>query len=503
MTRSTPLSCGAADPRPARRGPVREFFEQNATIILFAHGLMFFSLGFAVWLQRRRASRLVLTNALIWLAAFAFIEAFAVWGRAFVPIQESYLDENIIESLLVLRGVIQIVAFVFLVQFGLRLMELRPRVRNALTTLTIAAGASILVVTAMVASARGWSVEEWEWSAVAVARVVLLLPGAVLSAVGLWRQRGELAAAGMIAIKPYAAAAAGVLVVYALLAGVIIEPAPWAPSMLNESDWFDATGIPLAAIRGAAGLALCVLAVKLLEIFEVEAKQRLDALERSRAVAEERARFRRDLHDGTIQSIYAAALHLEAIALQCDTDTTRREIRSVVADLNTVTDDVRRYITDLSEIPDTPTGIADRLRGLATELGDEVGIGVRIRVTGAASAGPIPDGAGRHLEHILREALSNAARHAGPCQADVTLAFAPDELELVVRDDGCGMRAANGSDHEGQGLRNMRERARRLGGRLTIDTGGGGTRIVAAIPLDADVPAPAPVQRQFPEVIPS
>ena len=52
---------------------MHEFFSQNQTIVVFAHGLVFFALGFAVWLQRRRASRLVLTNALIWLAAFAVI----------------------------------------------------------------------------------------------------------------------------------------------------------------------------------------------------------------------------------------------------------------------------------------------------------------------------------------------------------------------------------------------------------------------------------------------
>jgi len=64
-------------------------------------------------------------------------------------------------------------------------------------------------------------------------------------------------------------------------------------------------------VDALAGLALCVLAAKLLEIFEFEAKHQLDALN-ARDVAEERARFGRDLHDGTIQSIYAAALRLEA-----------------------------------------------------------------------------------------------------------------------------------------------------------------------------------------------
>ena len=75
----------------AAGGRVREFFVQNETIILFAQGLVFFSLGFAVWLQRRRATRLTLSSSLIWLAAFAFVEALAVWGYVFVPIQESYM----------------------------------------------------------------------------------------------------------------------------------------------------------------------------------------------------------------------------------------------------------------------------------------------------------------------------------------------------------------------------------------------------------------------------
>ena len=83
---------------------MHRFFDQNETIILFAHGLVFFSLGFAVWIQRRRASRLVLTNALIWLAAFACIEAFAVWGQVFVPIQQEYLGDEIVDALIVLRG---------------------------------------------------------------------------------------------------------------------------------------------------------------------------------------------------------------------------------------------------------------------------------------------------------------------------------------------------------------------------------------------------------------
>jgi signal transduction histidine kinase len=232
-----------------------------------------------------------------------------------------------------------------------------------------------------------------------------------------------------------------------------------------------------------------VLAVKLLEIFDVEAKQNLEALDRARAVAEERARFRRDLHDGTIQSIYAAGLHLEAVAISCDDAAVRAEVRDVVADLNAATDGIRDYIRDLAQTPATPDGIAASLGDLTRRFAEETGRDVRFGVERAGPCGPLPDQAGQHLEQILREALANTARHAGSCRVRVSLVLAPDEVDLVVSDDGCGPGPPPGGDGAGQGLRNMRERARRLGGRLVVEPAPGrGTRVTLAVPLDSEEP---------------
>ena len=72
-------------------------------------------------------------------------------------------------------------------------------------------------------------------------------------------------------------------------------------------------------------------------------------------------------------------------------------------------------------------------------------------------------------------------------------AFAQDEIELTVSDDGAGFPGvATNGDQTGYGVRNMRERARRMGGRLTIHPRpGGGTVVAISVPLDADVPAEA------------
>jgi signal transduction histidine kinase len=474
---------------------VRQFFIQNETILLFAQGLVFFSLALAVWLQRRRATRLTVSSSLIWLATFAFVEALAVWGQAFIPIQRNYMDPDVIRVLEILRALVQIAAFLFLLQFGLRLMGWALAVRRALMATGVLVAVATVVITGLAAGSMGWQIAEWESAVVAIARYTVLIPAAVLSAVGLWRQRSELSAAGMTAIKPYAAAAAAVLAVYALTAGTIVGPGPLSPGGLGDSDgWFELTGVPLSVVQALTGLALAVLAVKLLEIFDAEANQRMEALDRARAIAEERARFRRDLHDGTIQSIYAAGLHLESVAIRCQDPQVRGEVRGVVADLNAVIVGIRDYIRALAQPPATAEGIAASLADLTTRFADETGREIAFRVEGVAAAGPLPEEAGQHIEQILREALSNSARHAGPCCVDVALRFGPDELDLVVADNGNGLGGALAGDRDGQGLRNMRERARRLGGRLAVDPApAGGTRVNLSVPLDIEVPAGDPL----------
>ncbi len=467
---------------------VTRFLEENETIILFAQGLVFFSLGFAVWIQRRRATRLRLTQSLIWLAAFAFVEALAVWGFVFVPIQEGYVNPGLIDALLIVRATLQTAAFLFLLQFGLRLTIDSERRRHAWTSLSFVGWAGLLVGAGVVTADAGWTVGQWEESVEALARHVILLPAAALAAVGLWRQRGELADAGLRGIRPFAAAAAGTLLFYALIAGILVDNPFWSPGEPGpDVARFGAEGIQLAVFRGLTGVVLAVIAVKLLEIFEFEAKQRMESLDRARAVAEERARFGRDLHDGTMQALYAAGLNLESVAITSTDTYTRRQVRQVVEGLNATISQIREYISGLRRPDDDAETIAERLKDLARNYARETGVTVDVSVRGVDSAGPLPEEAGQHLEQVLREALSNAARHGQASQIVVELVFAPDELDLIVIDDGIGI--ADAPAHTGEGLRNMRERARRLGGRAEIGRiAGRGTRVALEIPLDIEAP---------------
>ena len=87
---------------------------------------------------------------------------------------------------------------------------------------------------------------------------------------------------------------------------------------------------------------------------------------------------------------------------------------------------------------------------------------------------------------VLREALTNVGRHANATKAVITLT-AGDELRLVVADDGHGIGGANGDGNVGGlGLKNMRQRAERLGGGMEIGTSReGGTRLTWHVPLES------------------
>ncbi len=472
------------------------FLTENETLILFAQGLIFFSLGFAVWLQRRRATRLRLTQSLIWLAAFAFVEGLAVWGYVFVPFQESYVRATYVEALLVIRAVLQTIAFLFLLQFGLRLLVDSSRRRAGLTALTVGVWLGILIGGAVLAAGSGWDVGQWERAVEALSRHVLLLPGAVLGAIGLWRQQHELADAGLPGIRPYAGIAAAALLVYGLAAGVIVEHPFWAPGAAGpDVDRFGVGALQVAMLRSLVGLVLCVLSVKLLEIFDFEAKQQLEAVDRARAVAEERARFGRDLHDGTIQSIYAAGLHLESVAITAEDRAVRTQVREVVDSLNLTIAGIREYISGLRQPEGDGALLSAGLHDLARRYGLETGLEVRFKARGVGTEGPLPEEVGLHLEQVLHEALSNAARHGRATEVDVALTLAPDELDLDVSDNGVGF--PDPPRHEGEGLRNMRERARRMGGRATFASpAGGGTRVSLAIPLDIEAPEETESQPQ-------
>ena len=504
---------------------LRDLFETNQIIVLSIYGQVFFLMGLAIALQSRHRSELALARALPWLAAFGIAHGLGVWGYLFIPIQSGFLPAALIEVLLWVQLGLRGLAFALLLQFGAELLlttrtNASPAPMSPLRIpwlrLVAPIAAAMWVIATLVISAivGDFGVDPTTWlpmgriaPAVAevgaplavgdlLARGMLALPGALAVVIGLRRSAATLEP---IALPPVGGALRFTAVAFAafvLVEALVPVPSPIPPaSFLNGSVVLETIGIPIEAVRSLVGLAMAIGVVRSLELFEQETDRRLAEARRRELLAEERDRIGRDLHDGIIQSIYAAGLQLEAVAARAGdgmpqpaSDELRLGTRVVMGELNRITGEIRRTIFDLRSASLDARDPERLVAAVADELRAHGLLEISLRVAGPWRV-ELTDDQADELRHIVREALSNVLRHAGARRVALTLELAADSLTLEVRDDGIGfdVAAVEAMDDEAmRGLRNLRRRAELLGARfVTRSAPGRGTRLSLTMPVVA------------------
>jgi signal transduction histidine kinase len=253
----------------------------------------------------------------------------------------------------------------------------------------------------------------------------------------------------------------------------------------------------LTAGRHPGSMPLAPPAVEMLISFAAQAGVGLELAEHRRdaerfAVFEDRDRIARDLHDLVIQRLYATGMSLEGVSARLGESDNGRRVSSAVDALDETIKEIRSAIFSLHSRPAVAEGgLRARILEVADEASGALGFAPALRMSGDLD-GAVPADAGEHLLRALREALSNAARHARADKVDVTVEAGP-ELILLVRDDGVGME----DSERRSGLANLAERAGMFGG--TMRTGpadGGGTQLEWRVPLLPSPPAEAPEAAQ-------
>jgi PAS domain S-box-containing protein len=226
-----------------------------------------------------------------------------------------------------------------------------------------------------------------------------------------------------------------------------------------------------------------------------ESQEALRQAEQVLAVADDRERIARDLHDTVIQRLFAEGLSLQAaMGGVGDPQRTRARLDSVVDGLDQTIKELRMAVFSLQgAAASAPGGLRGRLLQVVTEATDGLGFEPRLQFDGPIET--IDVDIADHLIPVLREALSNIAHHAHAGHVrvavsvtdDVTLTVS-DDVTLTVSDDGVGVPA---DVFGGRGLTNMAERARALGGDFTIrPEPSGGSLLVWQVPVQRS-PQPA------------
>jgi signal transduction histidine kinase len=185
------------------------------------------------------------------------------------------------------------------------------------------------------------------------------------------------------------------------------------------------------------------------------------------AVAEERARIARELHDIVAHAVSVMVLYVGAVRHKLpdtfvdETDALRgveRAGRTALAEMRRLLGAMRR---DGEDVELAPLPGLDSLDSLLAEVG-RAGLPVRLHVEGDSF--PLPEAIDLSAYRIVQEGLTNALKHARASRADVTVRYRTDELRIEVRDDGAGGSAGDGLGH---GLIGVRERVTMYGGDMT------------------------------------
>jgi len=331
------------------------------------------------------------------------------------------------------------------------------------------------------------SLAEWQILANIWARYLIGLPGAALAAYGLRCHAARL-------IAPFSEKrtlrmlylAAWSLAGYAVLGGLVVPAAPYFPAnWLNTTLLESWLIVPTPVWRSLLGLMLTLTILRTLEIFDLEIEYKLNAMEEAETLAVERERIGRDLHDRTLQSVYAAGLMLRAASEKLrwpEEGHNTAGLNQAMQALDQAVNDIRQHIAELRAQPTSLSlaeGLTQLLRDSALPSMVEVDLTLNLPEDQPLSAGQVS-----HLLAITREALSNVARHAHAHQVQLCAQLEANSLHLAVTDDGHGIPP----DYvAGYGLRNMRDRAKLLGGELEIySEPGHGTRLRLTLPWETE-----------------
>ncbi len=209
------------------------------------------------------------------------------------------------------------------------------------------------------------------------------------------------------------------------------------------------------------------------------------AIERARSredreqllVLSDRERIARDLHDVVIQRLFATGLQLQTVAGMAQKPEVAARINAAVDELDTTIRDIRGAIFHLRSAGEK--SLRGELRELVDAAAASLGFKPVLVLDGPVDSA-VPDGIRGDLLAVAREALSNVVRHAAASRVQVRVHALPDRVTVTVTDDGCGGAAERG------GLRNLRERAEKLGGRCSVaEATPTGTQIIWDVPLAA------------------
>lgn len=200
---------------------------------------------------------------------------------------------------------------------------------------------------------------------------------------------------------------------------------------------------------------------------------------REAAVAEDRSRIARDVHDDIIQDLFAVGLSLQGLADSIDDEDAKGIVRTQVGRVDDCITSLRQFIFNLRQPTAEVRDLEMEVVELVEELAEPYSADVEVSVDTMADdfSNDVTDA----ILHIIKEATSNALRHSDSPVVRVLVTGGFNNLSVSIIDLGSGFDA--NSQHVGMGLANLQQRADEVGGVLAITSSSNGTTVSLVLPL--------------------
>ncbi len=195
---------------------------------------------------------------------------------------------------------------------------------------------------------------------------------------------------------------------------------------------------------------------------------------------EDRARIARDLHDHVIQQLFGTGLDLQALVGSSQDDEVSRRLRSAIATLDDSISQIRAIVFAMTPRQEPDGSIRHRILDVAADCSRSLAQPASVSFAGPVDlvvTGALAD----DVTAVARELLTNAAKHAAALSVRLTVSVG-DDVRIRVEDDGVGMPPCG----RRSGLANLGARAEHRGGRLSIDSQPGRTRIDWVVPTEPE-----------------
>ncbi|MGW7532465.1 GAF domain-containing protein [Amycolatopsis sp. NPDC054798] len=261
------------------------------------------------------------------------------------------------------------------------------------------------------------------------------------------------------------------------------EDRGYGPALVVPLRAGDHTSGVLIAVREPGAPAFETAQLPVLASFADQAALALQLATQQRAARErdvlsDRDRIARDLHDHVIQRLFAVGLAMQSTQRRTKAPEVQRRLQESIDQMHETVHEIRTAIFDLHGGAAGEVRLRNRLHDAIAELTDDAPLHPTVSMSGTLDA--VPAHLAEHVEAAVREAVSNAVRHADASVLSVSVAVRDEMVRVSVTDDGVGLP-------EGvtpSGLGNLRERAESAGGEFTLESSpGNGVRLEWSAPL--------------------